>query len=289
MKTEPNISWKHLTRNFDERIKNTLLQQHHASQFIALAGKYLIPQQTDDSNTNMQYQIAGEWFIGKDLGWGLRIALYLPEFKLLILDKENTILRELTLISRTKAEIFGELKQNLSDLNIGVSEFTNKLHYELPTHNLDNKAIFTSDDPDCIRENIFYRNNAEIVLNKVAAKFKEADPVRIWPHHFDTGSFVSIEINKAGGVSKSLGLGWAIPDAMINEPYYYLSYWSEVPVNNLSILPDPEAGEWIRTGWNGAVLRNADIVKITSPEGQQELVESFFNSGIEILFEHIKR
>ena len=81
-------------------------------------------------------------------------------------------------------------------------------------------------------------------------------------------------------------MGWAIPDSMVNEPYYYLSYWSETPVKDFSELPAPDAGEWIRSGWNGGVARNSDIVKISSAGGQQEYVELFFNSGIKILNEH---
>jgi hypothetical protein len=287
MNTKHNSAWKQLSLDFNEGLNNALLQQHHAAQFIALAGKHLIPQQSDDSNTNMQYQIAGEWIIGNELGGGQRISLYLPEFKLLILDKENNILRELTLISRTRLDIFEELKQNLSDLNLDVSTFTDKLHYELPAHELDNNAIFSSDDLKTIQENIFYRNNAEIVLNKLAAKFNNAEPVRIWPHHFDTGSLVPMKMNKAGGgVSISIGMGWAIPDTMVDEPYYYLSYWTENPVEDFFKLPYLEAGEWIKTGWTGGIVRNSDIVKISTAEAQQEYVELFFDSGIEILREH---
>ena len=94
-------------------------------------------------------------------------------------------------------------------------------------------------------------------------------------------------MNEAGGVSKSMGLGWAIADTMVDEPYYYLSYWSEVPVENFNSLPDPDTGEWIRTGWNGGILRNSEILKALTAVEQQTMAESFFNSGIKILHEHI--
>ena len=81
-----NIKWNRLTRDFDEGINDTLLQQFHAAQFIALVGKHLIPQREDDSNTNLQYQAAGERFVGNKIPGGFRIALHLPELKLQILD-----------------------------------------------------------------------------------------------------------------------------------------------------------------------------------------------------------
>jgi len=175
------------------------------------------------------------------------------------------------------------MKEKLSGLGIDVSNLENQLHYEIPGHELDGKAAFIMDSEQDIRENINYRHNAEIVLAEAAGKFPNAEPVRIWPHHFDTGSFVPIEHNEAGGVSRSVGLGFGIPDSMVNEPYYYLSYWSEVPIEDFRKLPDPDAGEWIQTGWNGGVVRLSDILKISTAEDQKEYVESFFNSGIEIL------
>jgi hypothetical protein len=64
MKPNENISWKELKLGFDETLNNVLLQQHHAAQFIALAGRHLIQQQADDSNTNMQFQADREWLVG---------------------------------------------------------------------------------------------------------------------------------------------------------------------------------------------------------------------------------
>ena len=189
-------------------------------------------------------------------------------------------------VMKENQQVFEQLKLNLSDLNVDVSKFNSELHYELPAHELDNNAAFSVGDKNFIQENIIYRNNAEIVLTNIASSFKKSDPVRIWPHHFDTGSFIPMAHNADGGVSKSIGLGWAIPDDMVNEPYYYLSYWSESPIEDFNKLPAPKTGEWIKSGWSGGIVRNSDIIKISSAVGQQEFVESFFDSGIKILSEH---
>ncbi|HEC41303.1 MAG TPA: hypothetical protein ENI20_00555 [Bacteroides sp.] len=282
-----NISWNRLTQDFDEGLNETLQQQFHAAQFIALVGKHLIPQREDDSNTNLQYQAPGERFVGNKIPGGFRIALHLHELKLQILDVNDKVAAVIPLIGRTKTEIFGILKQQLEDSGVDVSSLTSKMHYEVPEHKLDSDASFSLNAEKHIKENIYYRGNAEIILNTAAAKFPKAEPVRIWPHHFDTGSFVPLEMNEAGGVSRSMGLGWAIPDTMVDEPYYYLSYWSEVPVENFNSLPDPDTGKWMRTGWNGGILRISEILKATTAEEQLAMVESFFNSGIKILFEHI--
>jgi len=73
---------------------------------------------------------------------------------------------------------------------------------------------------------------------------------------------------------------------MVNESYYYLSFWSEDSVEDFNALPNLETGEWIRSGWSGAVARNADIIEIPSARGQEAFVETFFQSGINLLREH---
>ncbi len=281
-----NKAWKQLSLPFKGELRNALLQQHHAAQFIALAGRHMIPQQADDSNTNMQYQAERELIIGNKLTGGMRIALHLPDLELYITDQENNSKSEIQLSGKTKQQVFEQLKQNLADLNVDVSKFSNEMHYELPDHELDKGAVFSISEKKYIQENIFHRHNAEIVINGIAAKFEKAEPVRIWPHHYDTGSFVPMAFNASGAVSKSIGLGWAIPDDMVNEPYYYLSFWSESPVEGFNELPVPKSGEWIKTGWNGGVARNSDILAQSDAPRQHEFVESFFDSGIKILSKH---
>ena len=284
--TNEKNTWKALTQSFSGDLHNVLLQQHHAAQFIALAGKHMIHEQPDDNHTNMEYLADREWFIGNEQPGGLRMALLLSDLKLCIVDLERICKSEIPLAGLTKQQVFEQMKQSLAELNLDVSALKNELHYALPDHELDKNAVFSLAGQDNIMESIYYRHNAEIVLGKVASNFENAEPVRIWPHHFDTGTFIPLRYNTNDGISKSVGLGWAIPDDMVNEPYYYLSFWSEEPVEDFNALPGLEAGEWIRSGWYGAVARNSDIVRISSASGQQAFVETFFNSGIRQLREH---
>jgi len=150
------------------------------------------------------------------------------------------------------------------------------LHYEIPAHKLDKGAVFSINNKNHFKENTFYRHNAEIMINKTARGFDNAEPLRIWPHHFDTGTLLPTSHNEKGELSKSIGLGWAIPDNMINEPYYYLSFWSEIPDDSLKFLPRLSVGQWKTPNWNGAVLKHSEILKQESAKKQFELVESLF-------------
>ena len=280
-----NKKWKLQTMSFNDNLKKALQQQHHAAQFIALTGRHLIPQQPDDSNTNMQYIPAQGLLAGNELSNGLRLALQLTNLKLCFVDRAGNCKNEITLSGKSKQAVFDELKDTLASLGIDVSNFKNELHYEIPTHKLDKGAAFSVNDKKYFHENTFYRYNAEIIINEIAEGFDDVEPVRVWPHHFDTGTFIAVAHNEKGELSKSIGLGWTIPDGMVDEPYYYLSFWMEKPTDGLKKLSPITAGEWMMPGWNGAVLKNSEILKASSAIGQHQLVKSFFNSGIKILMD----
>lgn len=282
------LSWKQLTLPFNSYINETLQQQHHAAQFLALAGHYLIPKQPDDSNTNMSYISEYDLLVGNDLPSGLRIALKLTDLTLRILDQQFGIQKEIYLEGNTKQVVFDELKQSLFDLGVDVTGFKNKLHYKIPPHQLDKGAVFTMVNKNNYIENALYRNNAQFMIEKIAKDNNLTESVKIWPHHFDTGSYIPLYYNERGEVSKSISIGWAIPDKMVNEPYYYLSFWSENPVKGIHNLKPLDVGEWLLPNWDGAVLKHSDILIVDSEKGQHELVKTFFNSGIDILTNYFK-
>lgn len=281
-----NLDWRLLSLPYNEGVNKVLQQHYHAAQFIAMAGRHLIKQEEDDSNTNMEYLAAQEMLIGNYLPNGFRISLHLNKLNLCVMDSKNQCKNTLTLVGKTKVQVFEELKNLLEESGINILNFINALHYELPKHELNDGATFSVKDKIHSQENTNYRHNADIIIIKIASGFENASQVRIWPHHFDTGSSIPLTYNKKGVVSSSIGIGWAIPDAMVSEPYYYLSFWSEDSVKDFKNLPSPDAGEWSKTGWAGGILTNADLLKFKTPEAQQEQVISFFKSGIKILLNH---
>ena len=92
--------WKELTLPFDENIHDALQQQHHASQFIALVGRYLIPREPDDSNTNMTYMTSEESLLGNPITDGLRVGLQLTDLKLSFRDDQPGNLDEFPLVGK---------------------------------------------------------------------------------------------------------------------------------------------------------------------------------------------
>jgi len=124
-----------------------------------------------------------------------------------------------------------------------------------------------------------------LVLKHAVTNYERAEPIRIWPHHFDTGTLIPLDGSNTGEITQSVGLGWAIPDNMVDEPHYYLSIWSRDPMELSLKMPLLKAGSWMMPEWNGAVLRLSEILHHQSPIGQYECAISFFNSGLQVIQE----
>jgi len=287
MKKNEN-NWKLQTLPFGDEMKNALQQQHHAAQYLALVGRHLIPQQPDDRNTNMEFIPETGMLVGNSLSNGMKIGLQLSNLKLVILDATNRSLKTISLNGKTKKQGFVELKRNLSALGIDTTSFTNQLHYEIPRNALDEGAVFSVKHEKFFIENMIYRNNAKGILTEIALEIKNASAVKIWPHHFDTGSFVSFSKNEKGEVSQTIGLGLAIPDSMVSVPYFYLSFWSEKQKKDPVDFPSLESGKWMMPVWNGAILDVSEIVKASSANKQYQMVKSFFISGMNTVTSYLR-
>lgn len=283
-----NNNWQLLSIPFNQNLENELKQQHLAAQFIALTGRYLIPKKPDGSNINMQYIPEKKMLLGNAHPDGWTVGVRVKNLTVQILNEKGVAKAEISLEGKTFQEAFQEFKAVLQIQGIDVSDLNTEQPYELPTGGLKEGKYFAIDSDDAVAENIRYRHNAELLINEMAKQFKDVEPVRIWPHHFDTGTFAAIARNEKGAASKTIGLGLAIPDSMVNEPYFYLSFWSENPLdieNNPVKLP---AGKWMLPDWSGAVLSVSEIIKKETAKEQYSLVKSFFEAGIEILVKKMK-
>ena len=113
--TNSNKEWKLHRMASNKNLNDALQQQHHAAQFLALIGHHLIPQQPDDSNTNMEYISDGELLLGNSLHNGMRAGLQLEELNIRLLDNEHNVKKVIVLDGKSRRKVFDELKQSLSD------------------------------------------------------------------------------------------------------------------------------------------------------------------------------
>jgi len=272
--------WIPLIFPYTPRMQEIYLQQYHAAQFLALSGKHLIPPEADDSHTNFRFNPHLRMFVGNKLTRNKRLGLHLDHLTLHILDEHKQSLTEFKLEGKTRVEAYNELIYLLVNDNINVSNLKHELHYETIDHPLMHGSVFELGDPKLTKEVIAHRHNAERVLEKVIPNSGQATPIRIWPHHFDTGTVIPLTYTSGGNYKSSLGLGWAIPDNLVDEPYFYLSFWSAEIQLLPSHLPELDSGQWKTPGWNGAILSLSEILEFPSPEKQEQAVVAFFRSGM---------
>lgn len=284
---EVKSSWLQLTVYFNKEVDSNLGQQHHAAQLIALVGRYLVTTRADLSNINMKYVPEKEILLGNQLPEGWYVGLRLVDLTVQILNNKLEPVIDIPLKGKTFEDCFQDLKSNLEKLGADVSGLLTKQPYDLSPDSLKDGKYFSVGNKSAVRENLLYRHNAGLIINELAARFEDVQPVRIWPHHFDTGTFITLARNGKGDATKTIGLGWAILDSMVAEPYFYLSFWSESKLEITDEFKTLPAGEWMMPTWNGAVLKTSEISTKHTANEQYGLVKSFFESGLEILIEKL--
>lgn len=281
-------NWKKLSLGYDNEMHKVLQLQHLAAQYIALTGRYLIPEKNDKSNITMQFIPDQEMLLGSQHPDGWLAGLLLNNLVLQVRDKNMTVVGEVSLEGQTFPEAFIEFKKQLQKAGADVSLLKTDQPYELPGNSLEKGMFFTIGTNEAVKENIRYRHNANVVLNDVRTDFAGACPLYIWPNHFDSGFSFPIEHNKEGKETKTIGMGWAIPDHIVDEPYYYLSFMSDEPINEKAQPGELAAGNWMMPKWNGAVLPLSEIIKEESADNQFAMVRLFLESASQRITEHFR-
>lgn len=281
-------NWKQLTIGYNSELNKVLQLQHLAAQYIALTGRYLIPEKEDKSNITMQFIPDQEMLLGRQHPDGWLVDLLLKSLVLQIRDRNMTVVSEIPLEGQTFPEALIEFKKELQKAGADVSLLKTDQPYELVMDSLDEGMFFATGPKEAVKENIRYRHNASLVLNEVRTGYAGACPVYIWPNHFDSGFSFPVEHSKEGKETKTIGMGWAIPDHIVDEPYYYLSFISDKPVDEHNKPGELAAGNWMMPKWNGAVLTLSEIIEEEIPENQFAMVKLFFESAAQRIAEHFK-
>ena len=121
---------------------------------------------------------------------------------------------------------------------------------------------------------------------------EETSPINVWPGHFDM-AMMWLGGEKIPGQDpaneeysdKQMNFGFSFGDAGIPEPYFYITAYP---------LPDafpglvlPGGAYWHSAGFNGAVLRYADLIERDDPQGVLlELWHSLLDAGRQHMLEN---
>lgn len=139
-------NWRYLTLHDRASINEAIAQQHNASQYIAMAGRYLIPQKEDDSNTNMKWEAKEGVLIGnkiKGRAGTFKVALSITEMELMIMEGTNNIIAHFFLNGKTMYEGFLWLREQILNYGIDKDLLKMEMHYRIPYHDIQQDAVFS--------------------------------------------------------------------------------------------------------------------------------------------------
>ncbi len=275
------IHWKELVQKDYPALKESIDTIHHALQFVAIVGKYLLPPRTDDSHTAMEWNstrkvFAGEW-INADRTF--RVTLNPELLRLGLCDYDWNCLSEINMVDKTKMEIYAILKSKLSQLGVSVANLSIDMHYDLPRHVTDNGGVYKIVNPDHFKEIANYYSNANLILKQVIANVSEATQIRCWPHHMDLATNIIVHRDVNGTVARTISVGITPPDTYYNEPYFYMQIWTRDSFD-ITDFPELPAGRWYNKDWTGAVLKLSKLTAKNSINEQVDIMTNFLRSGL---------
>jgi hypothetical protein len=238
-------------------------QFHWLSQVIAKANKAYVPEQKDESHTNLYFdpiklRLLGRWI---DAPRGkIMLALNLQSLSFQWLDAGQNILHEVSGLSKTSEELEKSVSEYPGSLNMDIELLLLPMYHEIPDYKIEelSRSDFSEEG---LRSWFYFRDLANRASQDMLGHLQSQSEIRIWPHHFDTGIYTMV------GADLGLGFGLAMEDKMVGQAYFYISgYKGESPISYENLKP-LNSGKWfISEHWNGAVLLLNDISHSSSEE-----------------------
>ncbi len=222
-------------------------QLHIAAQYLAAAAINFIPKKEDDSHTNLGYfaeskTLSTRLLDSKEIILSLNYDLFALEW---LNDGVKTTLQ---LDKTSHLQILQWIKKMAQNSGI-QTPYNYDFHYELP-YAINNDYIFKLEGINRLKELASYRSLAQDTIKEFLEKNHLTSEIRVWPHHFDTGAFTTLDKKTA----VSIGLGLAIPDQMCNDYYFYISGYKGHEGLHTDKFSSLTLGKWYTQGFKGAIL-----------------------------------
>ncbi|WP_131819082.1 hypothetical protein [Flagellimonas flava] len=241
-----------------------LQQLHLAAQYLAAAGISFLDKKEDDSHTNLGFSITQNRLETWPLDtYDTKLCLNYEAFALEWSGKE---VPSFPLHDKSHAQVLDWIASTAKEVGLTKS-YHFHLHYDLPySHDAD--TCYSLSGADAIGKLIQLRVLAQNSIDAFLRQEELSSEIRIWPHHFDTGAFSSLN----DGSGKSVGLGMAIPDTVVNDLYFYISGYRGHNALNTWAFKSLTHGKWINDGFKGAVLPASGM--------NEKIVVQFFSEAL---------
>ena len=238
---------------------------HLAAQYLAAAGINFVEHKADDSHTSLLFISSNGTLNTFPLNENEdTLSLNYKTFSLEWNSTNATV--SYGLHGKTHAETLAWLKSQA--LNAGITKpYAYSFHYDLP-YTITDDFVYQLEESQL--KNLL---DARILAQSSIASFllenKIDSDARVWPHHFDTGSYVpNFDEDK-----NAIGFGLAIPDTVQDSFYFYLVMYDANGSVDTSSFEPLEFGIWKKEGFKGAVLPITDAK-------DEETVVTFLNQAL---------
>ena len=188
---------------------STRIQLHYAIQFIAAAESALLPFAEDHSHTALSWNPELKLFISSPMTGNQPFCVALEPIYLtsLILDPHGEQLASLALHQQTLEQGMNWLKMELDRFEV-ETEMIALLNYpdDFPDYPIAHGAVFDVNNQGERETLVRYYDLTLPILQAVTVNHPSASPVRIWPHHFDMATLISLP-TPAGEEARSITVG----------------------------------------------------------------------------------
>ena len=243
-------------------------QIHLAAQYLAAAAISFIDKREDDSHTNF----------GFDTDNGTLSTHVFSENKdRLVLNYQKFTLDWISLSDNISFRLDGATHQQIIKWISKISQkFLNKIyeykfHYNLPYPIYDD-FIFKLNNIGKFHDLMHLRIFTQFALERILIDNSFKSPIRIWPHHFDTGVYEQLPNSDI-----SIGLGLAIPDDICDEHYLYVSGYKGGKNIETSNFQKLEIGEWRNETFKGAIIPAKTLIESEAVQFFQGAINNYKN------------
>ena len=258
-------------------------QIHVAAQLLAKAGAAFVSHKSDDSHTNLGWDVQNGLFYTHSLlaDKDLHLCLDPANLRLFLLENQEEQQSFFELHQQGQAAAETWIKSQALQFGLSPAAYRDELHYELPPYGDFAGKQFLATPPEGFRAFSRLRSWGELLLQELAQAFVHASEVRTWPHHFDHGTYIPLAFDNEGQACKSIGLGLAIHDHTLNEHYFYINHWNRDAKPDYNNLPALPCGRWNKMGWVGPLLPCSEIIGMEDQKRGLKAVLDFFAAGID--------
>tara|TARA_R110000868_G_scaffold304437_9_gene565115 strand:+ start:25131 stop:25913 length:783 start_codon:yes stop_codon:yes gene_type:complete len=245
---------------------------HYLSQILAKAGRTFIPKKEDDSHTNLSFNPKKKWiethWIESPKG-KVKLVLRITDFCMLWVDAKEESFQTVSCVKKLQSEVEKQLEKGILEAGLNPKGFSEPMHYEIPEYSFIGQP-FQMINRHMLDEWMQWRSLGIEACEKVCSILDVESAIRIWPHHFDTGVYIS-----ASG-DLGIGFGLAMEDELMETPYFYMSGYPKEGSFDYSKVPELTSGKWeITEGFKGAIL------PITEFEETVKALDTYIEKSIE--------